>query len=228
MPLPGSLAFCKGPRGDPGAFCKSPSASHSRGPARTLRRVPRRPDRIFAALVVCVYLPVAIFAIAHHEMWRDELHCWLVARDSPTPWAVVRNRAYDGQPPLWYLLLWALQKVTHDPRAMQGVHVAIAVAAVWVFASRAPFPRPIRALFPFGYFLAYEYVALSRGYGLALLFALLLCDHHPRRFQQPVRTALLLAALALTTTVSTVIAAAYTAALLVEAIDLARRGDRAP
>lgn len=190
-------------------------------------RPPHRPDRVFAALVVCAYLPVAIFAIAHHEMWRDELHCWLVARDSATPWAVVRNRAYDGQPPLWYLLLWVLQKVTHDPRAMQGVHVAIAVAAVWVFASRAPFARPLRALFPFGYFLAYEYVALSRGYGLAVLFALLLCDHHPRRFEQPGRTALLLAALALTTTVSTVVAAAYTVALLVESVGLARQGDRA-
>jgi hypothetical protein len=211
--------------GDPGAFCKSPSASHSGGPARTLRRVPRRPDRIFAALVVCVYLPVAIFAIAHHEMWRDELHCWLVARDSPTPWDVVRNRAYDGQPPLWYLLLWLLRRVTHDVRAMQIVHVTIATTVVWVFASRAPFGRPLRAIFPFGYFLAYEYVALSRGYGLALLLALLLCVNHPRRLERPVRTALLLGALALTTTVSTVVAAAYTAVLVVDAVRLVRRRD---
>lgn len=188
-------------------------------------RLPRRPDRLFAALVVAAYLPVAIFAIAHHEMWRDELHCWLVARDSPLPWDVIANRAYDGHPPLWYLLLWLLQRVTHDPRAMQAAHVAIAVGAVWIFASRAPFSRPLRALFPFGYFLAYEYVALSRCYGLALLCALLLCDNHPRRFTRPVRTGCLLAALALTTTVSTVVAAAYTAVLLLEAARLLRRAN---
>jgi hypothetical protein len=187
--------------------------------------VPRRPDRLFAALVVCAYLPVAVFAIAHHEMWRDELHCWLVARDSPMPWDVVHNRAYDGQPPLWYLLLWLLQRVTHDPRAMQVLHVALASSVVWVFASRAPFSRPLRALFPFGYFLAYEYVALSRCYGLALLLALLLCDHHPRRFERPARTAILVAALALTTTVSTVVAAAYTAVLTLEWAALVRRRD---
>jgi hypothetical protein len=75
----------------------------------------------------------------HHEMWRDELHCWLVARDSAMPWDVVHNRAYDGQPPLWYLLLWILERITHDPIAMQVVHVAIAASVVWVFASRAPF-----------------------------------------------------------------------------------------
>jgi hypothetical protein len=161
-------------------------------------------------------------------MWRDELHCWLVARDSATPWAVVHNRTYDGQPPLWYLLLWVLEKATHDPLSMQVAHVAIAAAVVWTFASRAPFGRPLRALFPFGYFLAYEYVALSRCYGLALLFALWICVHHPRRFARPLATALLLAGLALTTMVATIVSAAYTAALIFECLAIAQRGGRVP
>jgi hypothetical protein len=190
-----------------------------------LARVDARPpgERAFATAVVIAWLPVAVFAIWHHEMWRDELHCWLVARDSPWPWDVMHN--YDGHPPLWYLLLWVLEKATHRPIAMQIAHVGIALGVVWVFARRAPFPRPLRALFPFGYFLAYEYVALSRCYGLALLFALLLCDHHPRRFARPGTTALLTAALALTTTVATMIAAAYTLVLAIDAVALIRRRD---
>lgn len=159
-------------------------------------------------------------------MWRDELHCWLVARDSSTPWDVVRNRAYDGHPPLWYLLLWVLEKGTHDPRSMQIAHVAIAAAAVWVFACFAPFGRLVRALFPFGYFMAYEYVAISRCYGLAFLFALLLCANHRRRLERPARTAILLAALALTTTVATMVAAGYAAALFFDWVAAARKGDR--
>jgi hypothetical protein len=190
-----------------------------------LPAAPRRPDRLFAAIVLCAWLPVALFAIAHHEMWRDELHCWLVARDSATPWAVVHQRAYDGQPPLWYLLLWVLQKATHHVLAMQIAHVALAAAVVWVFAERAPFPRAVRALFPFGYFLAYEYVAISRCYGLALLLVLLLCANHRRRFERPVATGGLLAALALTTTVATMVAAAYAASLVVDALVAARRRD---
>ncbi len=186
----------------------------------------RSSERTFAAVVTLIYVSVAAFAIVHHEMWRDELHCWLVARDSATPWDVVRNRAYDGQPPLWYLLLWVLERFTHDPRSMQVMHAAIAVSVVWVFADRAPFGRPIRALFPFGYFVAYEYVALSRCYGLALLLALLLCVNHPRRFERPAATACLLVALALTATVSTMVAAAYAAALLVDWFGHLRRGDR--
>jgi hypothetical protein len=185
----------------------------------------RRPDRVFAAIVLCAYVPVALFAIGYHEMWRDELHCWLVARDAATPWAVVQGRAYDGQPPLWYLLLWLLQRVTSDPRAMQAMHVVIACAVVWVFAAYAPLPRWMRALFPFGYFLAYEYVALSRCYGLALLLALLICVRHAWRFERPLATSLLCAALALTTTVATMVVAAYAAALGVEWIGMLRRRD---
>jgi hypothetical protein len=180
-------------------------------------------DRRFATLVAAAYLPVAVFAMAHHEMWRDEVHCWLVARDSATPWDVVANRAYDGQPPLWYWLLWSLEKTTHDPRSMQVVHLGIATAAVWVFARFAPFGRWARALFPFGYFLVYEYAAICRCYGLALLFALLLCVRHRRHLERPILTALLLAALALTTLVATMVAAGYTAALLVEWL-AAKRG----
>jgi hypothetical protein len=187
-----------------------------------------RPDRAFALAVVAAYLPVALFAIGYHEMWRDELHCWLVARDARMPWDVIPGRAYDGQPPLWYLLLWVLEKTTHAPFAMQAAHVAIATGVVWFFASRAPFGRVTRGLFAFGYFLAYEYVALSRCYGLALLFALVVCDGHRERFERPLRSSLALAGLALTTTVATLVAVGYAAGLFVERVVRALRGRPAP
>jgi hypothetical protein len=109
---------------------------------------------------------------------------------------------------------------------MRVLHVAIATADVLVVARFAPFGRAPRALFAFGYFVVYEYAAISRCYGLALLFALLLCVNHPRRFARPIVTGLLLAALALTTTVATLVAAAYAAALVVDWIAGARRRDQ--
>jgi hypothetical protein len=157
-------------------------------------------------------------------MWRDELHCWLVARDSPWPWDVVHNRRYDGQPPLWYLLLWVLEKATHRPVVMRIVHLGIAAACVYLFAWQSPFPRWMRAVFPFGYFLAYEYVAISRCYGLALLFVLLLCMNHPRRLERPWTVGVLLALLALTTTVATCVVAAYGAALFADWATYTARG----
>ncbi len=145
------------------------------------------------------------------------LHCWLAAQGSLSPWGVVRARAYDGQPPLWYLLLWVLTRVTWHPQAMQAVHLAIATTNVALVARFAPFGRLARALFAFGYFALYEYAAISRCYGLALLLIILLCLNHPKRFARPVATGALLAALALTTTVATLVASAYVLTLLVEA-----------
>jgi hypothetical protein len=188
----------------------------------------RRGRWIFAAAVTLAYLAVAGFALAKHEMWRDELHCWLVARDCAAPWDVVRARAYDGQPPLWYLLLWALTRVTWHPEAMRAVHLGIAATNVLLFARFAPFGRPARALFAFGYFAAYEYAAISRCYGLALLFAILLCIQHARRHDRPLAVGGLLAGLALTTTVGTLAAAAYAAALAIDQVGAVRRGERPP
>jgi len=183
----------------------------------TVHAATARSPWAFAAAVTFVYVAVATFAMCNHEMWRDELHCWLVARDSASPWAVVRARAYDGQPPLWYLLLWVLTRVTWHPQAMQALHLAIATVNVLLVTRFAPFGRVARALFPFGYFALYEYAAISRCYGLALLLVIVLCLHHPRRFERPFATGALLAALALTTTVATLVAAAYALTLLVEA-----------
>jgi hypothetical protein len=158
-------------------------------------------------------------------MWRDELHCWLVARDSVTPFQVVQSRAYDGQPPLWYLLLWVLTRVTWRPELMRVVHALIATSTVVVFTRFAPFARLPRVLFAFGYFIAYEYAAFSRCYSLALLFALLVCQNHRRRFERPLWTGVLLAALALTTTVATLVALAY---VLAFAIDWMQARARSP
>jgi hypothetical protein len=185
--------------------------------------MPRR-QWSFVTFVVLAHLAVTSFATVHHEMWRDELHCWLVARDSATPWQVIHARAYDGQPPLWYLLLWPLTRATWHPEVMRILHVAIAATNVALFARFAPFGRTVRLLFAFGYFAAYEYAAISRCYGLAMLFALLLCVNHPRRFERPVATGLLLAALALTTTVGTLVAAGYTVACIVDLL-VARKAE---
>jgi hypothetical protein len=184
----------------------------------------RRGEWMFAAAIAVVYLAVASFAISRHEMWRDELHCWLVARDAATPWDVVRARAYDGQPPLFYLVLWVLTRFTWRPEAMRVLHVAIATTNVVLFARFAPFGRVARGLFAFGYFALYEYAAISRCYGLALLFVLLIAAGHARRHERPIMTGVLLAALALTATVATVVSGAYCAALTVELLAARRRG----
>ncbi|MEO8067939.1 MAG: hypothetical protein ABI599_09635 [Flavobacteriales bacterium] len=127
---------------------------------------------VYAALVVCM--------TAMHGMWLDEMQPWCVARDSSSLTELYRNTRFEGHPPLWYLLLFAITRFTSNPLAMQVVHVGLAICTSALVLWRAPFIWWWRVLIVFGYFFLYEYTVIARNYGLALLFLLLAADARQR------------------------------------------------
>jgi len=156
----------------------------------------------FAVVVTLAFLAVAGLGVLRHEMWRDEMQAWMFAADSASPAEMLHAMRYEGHPPLWHLLLFAVSRGTRHPEAMQLLNLLFAATAVWLFARWAPFPRRVRALFAFGYFPLYEYGVISRNYaiGLLLLFAFCALRTARPRSRQSSRLPLaaLLAALALT------------------------------
>jgi hypothetical protein len=132
-------------------------------------------ERRWLFLLLVVYGAALALLLAHHEMWRDELQGWLLARDSGNLGQLWHNTRYEGHPLLWHLILFPLAHLTASPVAMQVVHwgVAVGVAALVLFA--APFQVWVRALIVFGYFPLYEYGAISRNYGLTVLGLWLAC-----------------------------------------------------
>ena len=131
-------------------------------------------ERRFAMVVTVVFLAVVIPVMMHHEMWRDELQAWLLARNT-TIGGLFHALRYEGHPALWYLALRALAPLSADPRTIQWLSVACGSATVYLFALLAPLPRVVRALFPFGYFIAYGYTIVARSYALEMLIAVALC-----------------------------------------------------
>lgn len=127
---------------------------------------------LYSALVICM--------AAMHGMWLDELQPWCVARDSGSLIELYRNTRFEGHPPLWYALLFAITRFTNNPAAMQLLHVGIAVCTAALVLWRAPFVWWWRVLIVFGYFFIYEYTVVARNYGLTLLFLLLAADARQR------------------------------------------------
>jgi hypothetical protein len=121
------------------------------------------------ALVACVFLLLGGVVTFHHELWRDEVQAWLLARDSASVPELLANMRYEGHPALWHLLLLPLTRIFATPVAMQGLHLLLATATVYLFARWAPFSRLQKILFCFGYFPFYEYGIIARNYGLCLL-----------------------------------------------------------
>jgi len=178
--------------------------------------------RALTVVAVGLFLVLAAVGILHHEMWRDELEIWLIARDSGSPSELLANMRTEAHPVLWYALNFLVTRFSHDPLSMQLTNLLIGAVAVAVFLAWAPFGPLQRALFCFGYFPFYEFTIISRNYALQLMLTFVFCALFARARHAWVRQAVVLALLAQTHLYGTVLAALLGLLLLGEV----RRGVR--
>ncbi|NOY57734.1 MAG: hypothetical protein GXO75_02215 [Calditrichaeota bacterium] len=118
-----------------------------------------------------------------HEMWRDELQAWMLAKASHSLPQLFHIMQFERHPRLWHSCLFVISRFTGDPRAMQVFHLSIAVTTIFVFLKYSPFSKWIKALFVFGYFPLYEYAVISRNYAFGILFVVIFMALYPRRKQ---------------------------------------------
>jgi hypothetical protein len=116
---------------------------------------------IFAATLALLTL--------HHEMWRDELQAWLIARDTHSLSQLVHVLHYEGHPALWYLLLWIPTHFSANPAGMQVINFLVSVSVGWLIVSAQMLPRHLRVLLVFSFYIFYQYGVTARSYALAML-----------------------------------------------------------
>lgn len=131
-----------------------------------------------------------------HEPWSDETRAWVLVRDTHGLPGLFTELHYEGHPSLWYLLLYPLAKLGLPLRSMGLLHAALATTGVALLWHKGPFSRLERWLIPFGYFIAFEYDAIPRGYVLVSLLLFLLAALDARRTSSPLLYAAVLAVLA--------------------------------
>ncbi len=178
-----------------------------------------RNRRVEVALVVAFAVVVGM-VISRHEMWRDELQAWLIAKASSTPHDLLHNTRYEGHPFLWYALLWPFAHIAHTTRLEQLIQWLLAVSGAAIVVFRAPFSRPQKALYVAGYFVAFEYGVLSRSYTLGVVLVLataaVAAARQPDGARRWPALAVLLIATAFTSAFGTLLAGALLAGLLVD------------
>lgn len=76
-------------------------------------------DIRFYLLLLIIFGILAVIAIIHHEMWRDELEAWLIASNSSSVVSLLDNIEYTGHPGLWYLCLYIINKFWQHPWAIR-------------------------------------------------------------------------------------------------------------
>ena len=144
----------------------------------------RKKETHYALGLAFLFLAVGAYTTSHHEMWRDEIQAWLLARDSASVFELFAHLKYEGHPGIWHLCLMPLTRITHSPVIMQVFHLLIATITVYLFVRYAPFNRFQKFLFCFGYFVLYEYAVLARNYALGLFLIIVFCILFSERYRR--------------------------------------------
>ena len=186
------------------------------GKLETKNHRTQRNDARYAIGLTTGFLILGGLTAFNHEMWRDEIQAWLLARDSASLFELFAHLKYEGHPGLWHLCLLPLSRITASPIIMQVFHLLIAGVTVYLFARYAPFNRFQKFLFCFGYFVLYEYAIIARNYALGLLFITLFCVLFRERYKRPLWIGSILFLLAHTSVHALIVTIAISFALFCE------------
>jgi len=149
--------------------------------------------KMYFILLVVLYFTLSLVGIFNHEIWLDESHHWLLARDSTSLLELLYNTRSEGHPVIWNVLLYFITRITSNPFWMQFLHIIISTITVLVFLFKAPFKLLFKVLFIFGYFIFFEYNIISRNYMLGVLFIFLAVSIFKKRDRKFILICLFLA-----------------------------------
>lgn len=147
----------------------------------TLVRAGRSTAR-WPALIFVAYAVILVWLLVRHEVWRDEVRAYSIARTATDPVDLIRHRLADeGHPGLWHLILWLGSSVVQTPAVVKVASYLVAVAFSALVFFRSPFPLLHRTLFLAGMFPLHTFSVVARNYGLSALFLFLLANEYSAR-----------------------------------------------
>ncbi len=157
---------------------------------KRLEQYPKHwPELLSLILYLCSKLAVSIF----HEPWLDEAVAWQIARSSSLKDILFYIPHYEGHPPLWHLILLPFAKLGAPyESSLIFISTLFSCLAIALLLFHSPFPRIMKLLMPFTYFLFYQYAVICRPYCVMMLAFMLLAMAYRTRNEHPIRYTLCL------------------------------------
>ena len=116
----------------------------------------------------------------------DEAQAWMIARDASWYELMFEIPHYEGHPPFWHLIL-ALFAKTGIPFEV-GLRIPGAICwilSVGILLFRSPFPKSIKCLLPFTYYIFFRYGIVVRPYCLTMLGLFLAASTYKKKGEKP-------------------------------------------
>lgn len=145
--------------------------------------------------LMLLYLSMCFF----HEPWYDEVQAWQIAKYASIKEILTYYPHFEGHPAFWYLLLAIPAKLGVDFEiALKTIGGILAAIVGYLLLFKMRFPRIIRLVLPFTYFVFYQYLVIVRPYSILLIALLLASIEFDKKNEKPWKFAVCLALMCMT------------------------------
>lgn len=142
-------------------------------------------------LIFVLWCAISLFALFHHEMWRDETQVWCLVRDMNFADLFAATRT-EGHPMLWYLFVMPFAKFGLPVETMQLLSFLFVAVAVLFLLFKSPFNTVQKVLITFSAGMVYFLPVIARNYALIPIFIFMLAHFYPQRSEKAWEYSLLL------------------------------------
>jgi hypothetical protein len=132
-------------------------------------------------VVLALHGVLLLALLPRHEPWVDEAQAWLIARDISLTEMFTSFLRYEGTPGLWFMLLMAPAKLSFPYVTLNVLSAVLTIAGVFLVLRYSPLPPAAKALYPFTYFVFYQYGVVARSYVLLPVLLSLIAIVYPQR-----------------------------------------------
>lgn len=137
-------------------------------------------DRWLRAALFIAWLALVLWLESGHVFWRDEVRAFSLALSGSNYAEMLKAIHGEGHPALWYLILRTGHDIFPYREVLPIAGLVIGIAAVAVVTFFAPFRTLLVAAIIFSLYGAFEFVVMSRNYGMSALVMFALAALYPR------------------------------------------------
>lgn len=141
-----------------------------------------RAEWLAFGLFIVLYIFISVF----HEPMYDEAQAWMIARDASWWELLFEVPHYEGHPPFWHLILAVFAKCGvpfEIGLRIPGAFFCITAVGILIF--RSPFPKTVKCLLPFTYYIFFRYSIVVRPYCMTMLGMFLVAGLYKNKHNKP-------------------------------------------
>ncbi len=135
--------------------------------------------------IILIFAILAFLVAQHHEHWSDEAQSFLLARDNSIV-EVFKYIKYEGTPALWVFVIKIFIFFGGTYETFFLLPIIFSVIGISIFQFKIDAPWYIKLLFPFTYFIFYQYTIIARSYCLVFPMLMLIASIYNKRLDKPI------------------------------------------